>query len=176
MTREEAILCIKGIKNLGHDMFTEQKDFQECLDMAIKALEQETVPREHYEHEYFLRKELDFKVARLEKQIADQEPCEDCWSKKEVVDIINRQRFGINKISMGIIKEKLEALPPVAPIHKVGKWIAERDDYGNITGWHCSNCYNKTGFVTTCAWDYCPSCGSRNEMEEERKIEMESDR
>jgi hypothetical protein len=41
MTREEAILCIKGIKNLGHDMFTEQKDFQECLDMAIKALEKE---------------------------------------------------------------------------------------------------------------------------------------
>jgi hypothetical protein len=41
MTKEEAILCIKGIKNLGHDMFTEQKDFQECLDMAIKALEQE---------------------------------------------------------------------------------------------------------------------------------------
>jgi hypothetical protein len=43
MTREEAILCLKGIKNLGHDMFTEQKDFQECLDMAIKALEQDTV-------------------------------------------------------------------------------------------------------------------------------------
>lgn len=42
MTREEAILCIKGIKNLGHDMFTKQKDFQECLDMAIKALEQKT--------------------------------------------------------------------------------------------------------------------------------------
>lgn len=44
---------------------------------------------------------------------------------------------------------------------KVGKWIEERDDYGNITAWHCSNCYDKTGFVTTCAWDYCPSCGSK---------------
>jgi hypothetical protein len=41
MTSEEAILCLKGIKNIGHDIFTEQKDFQECLDMAIKALEQE---------------------------------------------------------------------------------------------------------------------------------------
>jgi hypothetical protein len=61
MTSEEAILCLKGIKNIGHDIFTEQKNFQECLDMAIKALE--------------------------------QEPCDDCWSKKEVVDIINRQRF-----------------------------------------------------------------------------------
>jgi hypothetical protein len=41
MTNEEAIFCIKGIKNIGHDIFTEQKDFQKCLDMALKALEQE---------------------------------------------------------------------------------------------------------------------------------------
>ena len=39
MTLEDAILCIKGIKSLGHDIFTEQKDFQECLDMAIRSLE-----------------------------------------------------------------------------------------------------------------------------------------
>lgn len=39
MTLEDAILCIKGIKSLGHDIFTEQKDFQECLDMAINSLE-----------------------------------------------------------------------------------------------------------------------------------------
>lgn len=43
------------------------------LDMAIKALEQETVSRESYDHEYFLRKELELKVAKLEKQIAEQE-------------------------------------------------------------------------------------------------------
>lgn len=56
---------------------------------------------------------------------------------------------------------------PLAEIeeHKVGKWIEERDDYGDITAWHCSNCYDKTGFVTTCAWDYCPSCGTKMEGE-----------
>lgn len=43
---------------------------------------------------------------------------------------------------------------------KVGKWIVERDDYGELTRWHCSNCYDKTGFFTTCAWDYCPNCGA----------------
>ena len=41
MTRENAILCLKGIKNYGRDTFTEQSDWQESLDMAIKALEQE---------------------------------------------------------------------------------------------------------------------------------------
>ena len=49
---------------------------------------------------------------------------------------------------------------PSVEERKVGKWIEERDDYGNITAWHCSNCYDKTGFITTCAWDYCPSCGA----------------
>lgn len=41
MTKEEAITCLKGIKNLAQDIFTEQKDFQECIDMAIIALESE---------------------------------------------------------------------------------------------------------------------------------------
>lgn len=40
MTREEAILCLKGMKNYARDTFTEQTDWQTSLDMAIKALEQ----------------------------------------------------------------------------------------------------------------------------------------
>ena len=41
MTIEYAILCIKGIKSLGHDICTKatQEDFQKCLDMAIHSLE-----------------------------------------------------------------------------------------------------------------------------------------
>ena len=41
--RENAILCLKGIKNYGRDTFTEQSDWQESLDMAIKALNQEPI-------------------------------------------------------------------------------------------------------------------------------------
>ena len=41
MTRENAILCLKGIKNYARDTFTEQSDWQESLDMAIEALEVE---------------------------------------------------------------------------------------------------------------------------------------
>lgn len=46
MTREDidnAIICLKGIKNYGRDTFTEQTDWQSSLDMAIKALEQEPI-------------------------------------------------------------------------------------------------------------------------------------
>ena len=41
MTKENAILCLKGMKNYARDTFTEQTDWQTSLDMAIKALEQE---------------------------------------------------------------------------------------------------------------------------------------
>ena len=40
MTREDAIACLKGMKNYARDTFTEQSDWQNSLDMAIKALEQ----------------------------------------------------------------------------------------------------------------------------------------
>lgn len=43
-----------------------------ALDTAIDELEQETVSKENYDHEYFLRKELELKVERLEEQLARQ--------------------------------------------------------------------------------------------------------
>ncbi len=51
MTREETILCLKGIKNYGRDTFTEQSDWQESLDMAIKALEQESKSEWKQDHD-----------------------------------------------------------------------------------------------------------------------------
>ena len=45
MTKKDAILCLKGMKNYARDTFTEQTDWQESLDMAIEALEADTVSR-----------------------------------------------------------------------------------------------------------------------------------
>lgn len=58
--------------------------------------------------------------------------------------------------------EELLDLPLVAPLKPKGHWIEERNDYGEIEHWHCSNCYDDSGFITTCKWDYCPNCGSDN--------------
>lgn len=43
MIREEAILCLKGMKNYARDTFTEQADWQDSLDMAIEALKAEPI-------------------------------------------------------------------------------------------------------------------------------------
>lgn len=76
MTREEAISVLHTIKptprradgkSMTHIVNTI------ALDLAIEALEQETVSRESYDHEFFLRKELEVKIARLENTIKELE-------------------------------------------------------------------------------------------------------
>lgn len=53
MTREEAILCLKGMKNYARDTFTEQTDWQTSLDMAIEALKKESAePTGHWKEHY----------------------------------------------------------------------------------------------------------------------------
>ena len=68
MTRHEAKEIIGdiawGIYN--QEVFWQRKI--EALDIAVKALEQETVPRESYDHEFNLRKEFE-KVFELENKI-----------------------------------------------------------------------------------------------------------
>lgn len=167
MTREEAILCVKGIKNLGHDMFTKQKDFQECLDMAIKALE--------------------------------QEPCEDCVSRQQAIELVNEVIGGKNELADAIrdgVEAVLSALPPVTPVAYIAKVsfskedmqelidkkmkdiVAERKKGKWINKSHKSTC-KITVAVTECSccgkkipfncdefiYRYCPNCGA--EMEEE---------
>ena len=126
MTGEEAIEILKtdscmdcgvGAQSPCTCEFDGNCDIKDATEMAIKALEQETVSKESYDHEYFLRKELDFKVARLEKQIAEQKPCEDAISRTEVIDELNR--LGRNAFKEDTDYDNffafLDGLPPVTP-------------------------------------------------------------
>lgn len=47
-----------------------------------------------------------------------------------------------------------------------GAWEKEINDEGKIEGWHCSNCYDTTGFHTTQTSEFCPRCDARMEFEE----------
>ena len=94
MTRENAILCLKGIKNYGRDTFTEQSDWQDSLDMAIKALEQEPVldkiRTEISEYgsiwvEYKITGRRDKDIEQLVTDVLKQ-------AKKQVLDVIDKYR------------------------------------------------------------------------------------
>lgn len=174
MTREEAIKELKIFS--GTTRIRLSANFWEALNTVIKAPEQETVPREHYEHEYFLRKELDFKVARLEKQIAEQEPCEDCVSRQSVVDFLENHAkdFDDTKVRMAFraassLVENADNVPSVTPTRKKGKWIRHEDrkplkyGYELIIKGKCSNCEEVYG--ETYRMKYCPNCGAEMESE-----------
>lgn len=111
--------------------------------------------------------EEDLKLTNTGKEFIDealeQQPSDDCVSRKAVAEIINKQRFGIHQISMGIIKEKIESLPSVTPTHKVGKWIRKliRNGKGGCIGAEmiCS-CCNKDNRHDE-YMDFCPNCGAK---------------
>lgn len=97
----------------------------------------------------------------------EQEPCEDCISREAVEKITWEESSYIDPINaLTEVREKVRALPPVTPQPKVGRWIAEINDYGEVMGWHCDKCYEDSGFTTTCKWDFCPNCGAKMEVEE----------
>lgn len=121
MTSEEAILCLKGIKNIGHDIFTEQKDFQECLDMAIKALEKKPCCNCIEFKRY--AKEMGFEI--------EQEPCEDSISRQSVIKEILRlwNSGGDKDYCMETLRDFVSEHPPVTSIYEKLKCIPKEMTY-----------------------------------------------
>ena len=86
-----------------------------------------------------------------------QEPCEDCISRKAVLDVIEREEFKGDAIS------EIEKLSSVIPQPKTGHWINEilplpLSD-GSKECVRCSNCglhYDDVSY-------YCPNCGAKME-------------
>lgn len=69
-------------------------EYEEFLDLATEALQQETVSRESYNHEFNLRKELEMKVVELENSRARKIiRCKDCKYAKPFLE-----RYHCNKL------------------------------------------------------------------------------
>lgn len=96
----------------------------------------------------------------------EQEPCEDCVSRQEVLAIAGDSRFDLDDCED---KEdfcaEIRALPPVTLIRKKGKWKEYPHEWGDnwqCSDYECSICYNRAHFDT----DFCPNCGAEMESEE----------
>lgn len=87
------------------------------------------------------------------------EECEDCVSLDAVIDVFDtwwaRNHESDNAIE--ILEDKLNALPPVKPVEKVGQWIVKGES------WYCSRCnepiceiYDGKPYEK-----YCPNCGAK---------------
>lgn len=96
---------------------------------------------------------------KIALEALDQKPCEDCISRKAVIDSLHSQfadGFDSDRWwnSMSVLYA-INKISPIKPQEKTGHWIW-------CVGSHkCSNCEEYTCFSHRELLRYCPNCGCR---------------
>lgn len=112
-----------------------------------------------------LKEAYDMAIKALE-----QEPCDDCISRQEVLDYIEGSGAELGHDSENeLVRQDIKALPSVTPQTKIGKWVAQ-DIHNCHADFKCSACGYIHSFThlygePTADYSYCPNCGAK--MEEE---------
>ena len=91
----------------------------------------------------------------------EQEECEDCISRKAVIDILNDMTKDYAKSNdfekvNGVAWVKVQKLPSVNP-QKTGHWIIEK--WNNKEHYSCSSCQHVVDYEP--CYHYCPYCGAK---------------
>ena len=175
MTREEAINILSKVTlayEIGKVTIT-QREINEALDMAIKALEREScgdcISRQAaidaFEDTTFTKKEILRRL--LELPLVTLQPCEDAVSRAEVLKLMkDNWHTHSGDWAMQESIDDIRAMLSVIPQTKVGQWI--------LSGgyWRCSECKEKALLKLDKAKgnckeympiksEYCPNCGAR---------------
>ena len=89
----------------------------------------------------------------------------DCISRQAVIDLM-MQKWGENFSGDDAMQESIDAIremPSVTPQEpKTGHWYRQTNDF--VDYYECSECGMAIGLYDV--KNYCPNCGSRNEVEE----------
>lgn len=88
--------------------------------------------------------------------------CEDAISRQAVLDVTWEEPSYTDALNvLTEVRDKVKALPPVTPHHKMGQWIehVERDDWDDSeeVWYECDQCHTDWGGPV----NFCPNCGVR---------------
>ena len=93
-------------------------------------------------------------------QALEQEPCEDCVSRNDVVkaisDWIIEGEYDYTNATNYLVR-RINYLPSVTPKPKIGRWLAMSEGF---TPYECSECET----VEFKKSKYCPRCGTKMEV------------
>lgn len=95
------------------------------------------------------------------EEILEEEPCEDVVSRQAVLDKAYTYGNGLEPEGYCVEVEDIQALPPVIPTHKKGKWINRRScqvDENTYDVATCSECDEEIT-IDPVHDNYCPNCG-----------------
>lgn len=111
----------------------------------------------------------DFCDWRPKKRIKalEQEPCEDCISRKAVLELSWELTNLDSSVDRVISVSDIDKLPSVTPTRKKGKWIKGSIEQGALgiryTEKTCSKCGWSHSLIIP--QNYCPNCGAEMENE-----------
>ena len=109
----------------------------------------------------------------------EQEPCEDCISRTELLSKIDAERKhlldlkmdGAEHIVVHHARRIIEDMPPVTPQPKVGEWLEKEIHSDKVGEWQSARCsvcdkYHTTPYMYYFSnYKFCPNCGARMEVE-----------
>ena len=94
----------------------------------------------------------------------EQEPCEDCISREDALMALTGQCADSPIELLPKAIKQINALPPVTPAEKVGRWIYDRTrDWDGECKYECSEC----GMGSDVDYAYCMRCGCKMQEVEE---------
>jgi len=163
MTREDAktwlnkLYARADITNEYGDM-EDMQPYEEAVDMAIKALEQE--PCEDCDYSEIMDWEQDTKTGKAKPIYwceRHKEPCDDAISRQAALDCFTATK--LKKFDFILhAREEIKKLPSVTQMPKTGHW----EDLHRC--WICSECNQETHVE----YKFCPYCGAKMVEPQER--------
>lgn len=140
----------EGLGELDAEEF--EKDFNEVLDLAIKALEQPTMDKAMIHTLIKENDSLKSEIGRL-RQALERQPCEDCVSRAEVLKQMKEWRdYEFVKMTnpYHYLEKRIQSMPPVKPTHgtcKDCRWLTTDED-GN---YYCKQTWDFDSLDFYCA-------------------------
>lgn len=192
MTREEAeniLVVMKMSIEMDATPIITHKELREALDLAIQALEQEPTKEE----KAILQKWRDNRGISMKDfedamDALEQEPCEDCISRRDALVIIEcaYEECKIGYTDYIEMRDAVKDTLSVKPQRTKGHWIMKHRSYNEmkyLTGTdemgvehtvkkyesyeidelYCSKCGKRAGDTSL---NFCPNCGASMEVEE----------
>lgn len=168
MTREEAIeriVFLKGVYSV---------DTETALDMAIEALQADTVSREVYDKRTQADEEIIDSYRKEFQMFAESEEAYKAWTGEEM----GKTSDEINEMNKEIIKDILKMMPTAYLLEALGvstfeelteqadrphgEWIIHTDDlFPEESTQECSVCHKEQFILTGNDDNYCPNCGAK---------------